>query len=266
VTSCFFRRFLIPVFAFGMIDHWPADRPVKRLTFVSDLHLFSNRCSVTEHQGLIESCIDQAEICIWGGDLFDFRWSRLEDEATSVSQALNWLNQWYERFPEKHFVYLHGNHDAHGAFSDALIQWAADRSRFECDLDCMRIKDTLFLHGDVIEGKGNLDAFAEYRGRWQKKRVASRVASGFYDVAIAARAHKAAAMAAHRRKATCLQLLHWMHRQPAEATEGIRRIVFGHTHRRLDGYRLDGIEFFNGGATIRHVPFSPVMIEFDQKA
>ena len=249
-----------------MIDHWPADRPVQRLAFVSDLHLFSNRCNVNEHHGLIESSIAQADICIWGGDLFDFRWSRLEDESMAVMQALNWLDDWYERFPEKHFVYLHGNHDAHGVFSRAMIQWAADRSRFEFDLNAMRIKDTLFLHGDVIEGKGNLDTFAEYRGRWKMKPVASRVASGFYDVAIAARVHKAAAMAAHRRKATCLQLLRWMHGQPSESIAGIRRIVFGHTHRRIDGYRLEGIEFFNGGATIRHVPFAPVMIEFDQDA
>jgi UDP-2,3-diacylglucosamine pyrophosphatase LpxH len=246
-----------------MIETWPSERNVRRLTFISDLHLFSNRCNASEHRKLIESCIDHSDTCVWGGDLFDFRWSRLESEGASVDQALRWLEHWYERFPDKQFVYLHGNHDAHDAFSKAMACWAVDRQRFAYDLDCMRIKDTLFLHGDVIEGKGNSEAFAEYRGRWQKKRVASRVASGFYDVAIAARAHKAAAMAAHRRKATCLQLLHWMNRQPEQLTAGIQRIVFGHTHRRINGYRLEGIEFFNGGATIRHVPFSPVMINFD---
>jgi UDP-2,3-diacylglucosamine hydrolase len=246
-----------------MIETWPSERDVRRLTFISDLHLFSNRCNVNEHHSLIESSIENADTCVWGGDLFDFRWSRLENERASVAQALRWLEGWYERFPNKQFVYLHGNHDAHGAFSEAMIHWAAERERFACDLNCMRIKDTLFLHGDVIEGKGNHEAFAEYRGRWQNKPVASRVASGIYDVAIAARAHKAAAMAAHRRKATCLQLLNWMHRQPKQATAGIRRIVFGHTHRRINGYRLEGIEFFNGGATIRHVPFSPVLVEFD---
>lgn len=246
-----------------MIEIWPPEIDVRRLTFISDLHLFSNRCNAVEHHKLIVSSIEAADTCVWGGDLFDFRWSRLENENASVVRALQWLEDWYERFPEKQFVYLQGNHDAHSGFSQAMIRWASRRERFACDLDCMRIKDTLFLHGDVIEGKGNLDAFAEYRGRWQDKRVASRVASGFYDVAIAARAHKAAAMAAHRRKATCLQLLHWMNRQPQHATKGVRRIVFGHTHRRIQGYRLEGIEFFNGGATIRHVPFSPVMIDFE---
>ena len=246
-----------------MIETWPFGIDVRRLTFISDLHLFSNRCNVDEHHKLIESSLEDADACVWGGDLFDFRWSRLENESASVAQALQWLEDCCERFPDKHFVYLQGNHDAHNAFSEAMMRWAAGRERFACDLDCMRIKDTLFLHGDVIEGRGKLEAFAEYRGRWQNKRVASRVASGFYDVAIAARAHKAAAMAAHRRKSTCMQLLHWMRSQPRSATDGVRRIVFGHTHRRIQGYCLDGIEFFNGGATIRHVPFAPVMIDFE---
>ena len=203
-----------------MIEIWPSEIEVRRLTFISDLHLFSNRCNAIEHHKLIESSIEDADTCVWGGDLFDFRWSRLESERESVAHALQWLESWCERFPEKQFVYLQGNHDAHNAFSKAMIRWASGRERFVCDLDCMRIKDTLLLHGDVIEGKGDLEAFADYRGRWQDKRVATRLASGFYDVAIAARAHKAAAMAAHCRKSTCLQLLDWMHRQPQHATAG----------------------------------------------
>lgn len=247
-----------------MINHWPADRPVQRLTFVSDLHLFSNRCNASEHHDLIAKSIDQADMCVWGGDLFDFRWSRLRNESTSVNRALDWLDDWYKQFPEKQFVYLHGNHDAHGLFTRAMSDWANARERFECGLDCIRIDDALLLHGDVIEGKGSPEAFADYRGRWQNKRVASRMASGVYDVAIAARVHKAAAMAAHRRRATCIRLIRWMHGQPDHATDGIRRIVFGHTHRRIDGYRVGGIQFFNGGAAIRHVPFHPVSIEFDR--
>ena len=246
-----------------MIEIWPAERDVRRLTFISDLHLFSNRCNVREHHSLIESSIEKSDTCIWGGDLFDFRWSRLQNEDVSVTRALEWLSDWCERFPGKQFIYLHGNHDAHEPFSEALHEWAVGKKQFACDLNCIRIKDTLFLHGDVIEGKGSQEDFAAYRGRWQNKPVASKVASGFYDVAIAARAHKAAAMAAHRRKSTCLRLLHWLHQQPDPSTTGLRRIVFGHTHRRIDGYRLEEIEFFNGGAAIRHVPFAPVMLSFD---
>ena len=246
-----------------MIKTWTHDRSVGRLTFISDLHLFSNRSSADEHHDLIARCIDDADLCVWGGDLFDFRWSRLRDESESVATALAWLEAWYTRFPATDFVFLDGNHDAHALFANELTAWAGERSRFQCGLDCVRIHDTLLLHGDVIEGKGCPDAFADYRGRWRNKRVASQMASGFYDMAIAARVHKAAAMAAHRRRATCIRLIRWMHGQPDDATKGIRRIVFGHTHRRIRGYRCRGIEFYNGGAAIRHVPFSPVTLEFD---
>lgn len=246
-----------------MIQSFPGDRQVGKLTFISDLHLFSNRCNASEHQDLIERSIRQSELCIWGGDLFDFRWSRLDNESQSVARAIDWLDQWYERFPQTNFVFLDGNHDAHLAFSRELTRWSNDRRRFQCGLDCIRVHDTLLLHGDVIEGRGNADAFSDYRGRWQDKKVAGRMANHFYDVAVAARVHKAAAMAAHRRRSTCIRLIRWMHQQPSAATAGIRRIVFGHTHRRISGYRVSGIEFYNGGAAIRHVPFSPVMIKFD---
>ncbi len=87
------------------------------------------------------------------------------------------------------------------------------------------------------------------------------MASGVYDLAIATRVHRAAAVAVHRKRSTCLRLMRWMHQQPAPSTEGVQRVVFGHTHRRIDGYRVQGVEFHNGGAAIRHVPFAPVKID-----
>lgn len=246
-----------------MIEIWPTNQDVNRLAFISDLHLFSNRCNADEHRELIDRAISESDLCVWGGDLFDFRWSRLGSESKTIDTALRWLDDWYNCHPTTQFVFLDGNHDAHRAFANALCEWADDRDRFTCGLDCIRVYDTLLLHGDVIEGKGDIDRFANYRVRWQNKPNASQVASNFYDMAIATRMHKAAALAAHRRRATCIRLMHWMHTQPNERTEGIRRIVFGHTHRRIRGYRLQGIEFHNGGAAIRHVPFSPVELEFE---
>lgn len=245
-----------------MIRIWPYERP-QRLTFISDLHLFSSRCNISEHRELIAREIEAAELCVWGGDLFDFRWSHHDHDSESVAAALEWLEDWYTRFPDTNFIYLHGNHDAHQSFSQALHQWSDQRPRFTCGLDVIRVDDTLLLHGDVIEGDGSADAFADYRGRWKDKPSASKMASGIYDMAVAARVHKAAAMAAHRRRSTCIRLMRWLHSQPDDTIEGLRRVVFGHTHRRIDGYRFGDLEFYNGGATIRHVPFHPVTLDFD---
>ncbi len=215
---------------------------------------------------LIHNAVRDCDLCVWGGDLFDFRWSRLKDDQTAIDQAIGWLDDWYHRFPEVRFVFLDGNHDAHAGFSARLAAWSQGRDRFQSGLDCLRVEDTLLLHGDVIEGGGAPNAFADYRERWSDKPSASRMASGVYDLAIATRAHRAAALAVHRKRSTCLRLMRWMHRQPGHSTEGVRRIVFGHTHRRINALRIQGIEFHNGGAAIRHVPFSPVNLQLRDPA
>ncbi|TWU48755.1 hypothetical protein Poly51_46580 [Rubripirellula tenax] len=236
-------------------------RENQRVTFVSDLHWLSGRSNADTHHGRIERVIDDADICIWGGDLFDFRWSRVGDDDASVATALQWLDRWYRMFPKKHFVYLNGNHDSHLAFHDALVQWSSVRDRFTSDLECVRIGDTLWLHGDVIEGDGTADAFTRYRHKWHDKPVAGKLANRVYDVAVHARVHRAAAIAGHRKRNTCRRLIRWMNRQPTEQTIGIKRVVFGHTHRRMLGYRLQEIDFYNGGAAIRHVPFHPITLD-----
>ena len=236
----------------------------RRLAFVSDLHLFSSRSNATEHHELIRRTIGESDVCVWGGDLFDFRWSRLNGDQATIEHALRWLDDWYQQFPGVSFVFLDGNHDAHTSFTAQLAAWSDNRDRFRCGLDCIRIEDTLLLHGDVIEGGGSPDAFADYRDRWSDRPPAGRMASGVYDLAIATRVHRAAAVAVHRRRSTCLRLMRWLHQQPAESTAGVRRIVFGHTHRLIDGYRVQGMEFHNGGAAIRHVPFCPVKLKIQQ--
>ena len=57
----------------NMIEQLPNTEGIRRLTFVSDLHLFSSRSNASEHHDLIGRAIDQSDLCVWGGDLFDFR-------------------------------------------------------------------------------------------------------------------------------------------------------------------------------------------------
>lgn len=244
-----------------MIQHWPRGQEPRRIAFISDLHLFSRRCNAHEHELRIEQAVNWGEMCVWGGDLFDFRWSGDRRGDVTIVRALDWLERWHDRFPNKTFVFLSGNHDAHRPFAEALRRWSEGRERFVSDLDCLRVRDTLLVHGDVIEGDGSLEAFTRYRIRWSGKPTAGLLQNQAYDMAVAARMHCAVASAAHRKRNTCLKLLRWMHHQPEEAVQGIRRVVFGHTHRLISGMWIDGIRFDNGGAAIRHVPFSPVMIE-----
>ncbi|QDT05285.1 UDP-2,3-diacylglucosamine hydrolase [Rubripirellula lacrimiformis] len=245
-----------------MIEVWH-DNSIRKVSFVSDLHWLSSRSIADQYSDSIRHAIKQADLCVWGGDLFDFRWSRLENEESSIQEALDWLERWYVAFPEKRFVYLNGNHDAHTKFQDRLIQWAESRNRFTAGIECLRVAQTLWLHGDVIEGGGTSQGFEDYRRLWRHKPVANKFHSGLYDAAIAIRLHGAASWTVHREKATCLRVAKWLAEQPVEKTAGIKRIVFGHTHRRIDGACIDEIEFHNGGAAIKHVPFSPITVDVD---
>jgi UDP-2,3-diacylglucosamine pyrophosphatase LpxH len=232
----------------------------QRLVFISDLHLQSSRSCAEQHRELIAKSISAVDMCVWGGDLFDFRWSRYGE--TAIDHAIDWLETWYQQFPHVQFVFLTGNHDAHAPFAEALSAYSMDRDRFHADLECLRVGDTLLLHGDVIEGDGSTEAFLKYRSDWEGKPVAGSAANRAYDIAIAARLHRAAAMAAHRKRSTSIRLLRWLSHQPEALSDGVERIVFGHTHRRIDGESVGGVTFYNGGAAIRHLPFHPVTIEF----
>ncbi|MGB7347232.1 MAG: metallophosphoesterase [Pirellulaceae bacterium] len=226
--------------------------------FISDLHCFSSRSTAAQHDRLIGQVIERSDVCVWGGDLFDFRWSQLGHEDESIAVALQWLERFYQNFPSKQFVFLSGNHDAHQAFVQQLHQWALPKERFQCGLDALITGDTLFLHGDVIEGGGSDLAFSSYRRSWQNKPIAKPHASKLYDAAVRARLHNAVAFSAHRRRRTCQRLIRWIDRQDAQLIRPVRRVVFGHTHRRIDCYQMSGFEFYNGGAAIKHVKFHPV--------
>tara|TARA_R110002049_G_scaffold182485_2_gene350370 strand:- start:110958 stop:111725 length:768 start_codon:yes stop_codon:yes gene_type:complete len=244
----------VPAIARWNVD----DRSDLRFCFVSDLHCFSSRSTVQTHRRLIRDVVERCDVCVWGGDLFDFRWSQMGHEDESVAAALDWLQFQYDAHPTTQFVFLNGNHDAHGKFASRLHQWADARERFRCGIDALIAGDALFVHGDVIEKGGTDQAFTSYRQSWRDKPMAHPRTSRLYDAAVSARLHQTVAFAAHRRRRTCLRLVRWMHRQDPALMQPVRRVVFGHTHRRIEQYHLKGFEFYNGGAAIKHVNFRPV--------
>ncbi len=241
---------------------WASGETPRTVTFISDLHLYSDRSNYAEHLSAIDEAIRASELCVWGGDLFDFRWTRLGDEATTIASATAWLRDWLVKYPAKQFVFLNGNHDAHGPLRSAVGKLAQLHDNLISDLDVLRIEDCLLLHGDLIEGSGTRESLAAYRSTWERKPVASPIQSRVYDAAIAIRLHKAAASAAHRHRGTCRKLWQSVSRELEGEVDGVRRVVFGHTHRQLRGFRVGDIEFFNGGATVRHVSFAPVRMTF----
>ena len=249
-----------------MIHNWPRDQMPKQAVFISDLHLMSTRSTAEQHHTQIASLIERNEMVVWGGDLFDFRWSRFSSEIEAVDFSLDYLQQWRNEYPEKQFVFLCGNHDASPVFLRELQQQTEPDSNFVFAGDVLRIGDTVMLHGDQIEGRGKMQRFESYRKKWADKKRAALWRFAGYDAIVAARAHKVAAALAHRNKMAIRKLNRFLVLHDLGPDSGTRRVVFGHTHRLIGGFEHDQMQFFNGGAAIRHVPFRPVEIELTDQA
>lgn len=250
-----------------MIQIWPDDLgslalgdASTKVAFISDLHLQSGRCNADDHLAEITAAIEDCDLCVWGGDLFDFRWTRVSDDAKAVQTAIDWLGTYCAQHPETSFVYLNGNHDAHAPFAARLLKWSQDISNLTAGVEALRVGETLFLHGDVIEGDGSDAAFQRYRQRWSHQPRAGTARSRLYDLAVAARAHRVVSALAHQNTATCRKLVRWIERQPTSETAGLTRVVFGHTHRQLRHFYCGSFEFHNGGAAIRHCEFAPILL------
>lgn len=233
---------------------WIPDEDRLRTTFISDLHLFSNRSSAVRWHDRMEASVAASDLCIWGGDLFDFRWTTLS--RSSVDAAYDFLDRFADRHPGVRFVYLSGNHDAHGEFRDRLPAFVSGVKNFVGHGDAFRFGRTLWLHGDVIEGGRGAGGFCRYRKSWGNKPIAKPWMSGVYDAAVATRLHRAVAAAGHPQRITCRKLHRWVRRQ--SDLSDIHQVVFGHTHRLIRGTRYRNIRFYNGGAAIRHVAFEPI--------
>lgn len=212
-------------------------------------------------QRSIEEAVERSDICVLGGDLFDFRWNLGMSTASGLARAGSLLTRWTDRFSERQFIYLSGNHDAHEPFVEAMFGIAENHSSFDAGIDALLIRDTLFLHGDVIENGGTDEAFARYRADWAKKPRGSRQANRLYGLAVELRLHKLLAAAAHPNRCTFERLLHWIESREELSGIEIKQVVFGHTHRRVVNGKHRGVLFQNPGAAVRHVRFEPVMLE-----
>lgn len=242
--------------------YWPPENSPKRIAFVSDLHLFSSRTTAQQHRTAMINAARSADMVVFGGDLFDFRWSQFDCHQQTATAAIDWLRNFAEQTGgQREYLYLFGNHDGDSELRQALRDWAAVRPEFTVAGDLLRVDDTVFLHGDAIEAKGDLARFANYRSRWAAKPQAGDAQARAYDAAVSLGAHRVAAALAHRRTRTCQRLLHYLNHHQCGPDDGIRRVVFGHTHRFLAGHWFGGVRFYNPGATIRGVPFRPLVLD-----
>ncbi len=233
---------------------------IHRGLFISDLHLFSPRSDAAHIPEQLAQ-INTADQClVLGGDIFDFRWSIRGSHELSLVAAVHWLEELLTNTGDAHIRFLPGNHDCHPEFLARLAELAQREPRFDYREHHLQLGDTLFLHGDVLDARGNL---ATYRAKFHHEEPQTDVKHRLYDMAVSIRLHKLVPLLRHRPEVTSrrLRLLIEALRLAEPAT--FKRVFFGHTHAPIFGHQSQGIQYYNPGASLKHMRSFPQRFEFD---
>jgi UDP-2,3-diacylglucosamine pyrophosphatase LpxH len=229
--------------------------------FVSDLHLFSPRSDADYIPAELAATSSDDRCIVLGGDIFDFRWSIRGSHELTLAAAVHWLEELLERTGLAHIRFIPGNHDSHPEFLQLLTQLSQREPRFEWYEHHFQLGNTLFLHGDILDARGNLSS---YREKFHHEHPQTGFKHTLYDGVVALRLHKLVPLLRHRPKLTCQRLLGLVDSLPPVSERPVERVYFGHTHAPIFGHEARGIRFFNPGAALKHMRAHPQYFEFDQ--
>lgn len=222
--------------------------------FVSDLHMFARRSSAEMHLEQLVEAANQSDVCVLGGDIFDFRWSILPSEEATAAAAVEWLREFNRRTNSCVVHFLMGNHDDHPLLIRHLPELAEEAETFEWSRFFYRLGNTMFLHGDVADRTMTAACLEKQRQQFHHGRR-SEMHHRLYDMAIKAQLHRVAPPAVYPRKKVCKRILAYLEQIGQGPRTGIEHVCFGHTHRPIDSYRLENVTFHNCGAPIGKAPF-----------
>jgi UDP-2,3-diacylglucosamine hydrolase len=222
--------------------------------FVSDLHLFANRSNAHRYLEKIAHAASHAEAFVLGGDIFDFRWSRVSIPR-AVEMAATWLRELAASCPQCHFHLVLGNHDYHQALIDRLEELEREVVNLSWHRFYVRLGNAVFLHGDVADKTMSAKGLAEARQEWLDGRRRGPFMSALYDVVVMTRLHKPVPHLVYTKRIVVRRILKYLENIGQGPLDGVCDVYFGHTHRRLSNYHYRGLTFHNCGAPIKGVKF-----------
>ena len=221
--------------------------------FVSDLHLFSPRSAGERTRRQLVDFSDPEQCIVLGGDIFDFRWSDKGSHLATLDAAQGWIEDLLATTGDSQIIFLPGNHDCHPDFLRRLAEIAQHDHRFRWRDHHVQIGDSLFLHGDILDAKGNWGGLDRYRLKFHHGRPQTRVAHRAYDVAVGMRMHKLVPLVRHPPRMTCERLWGLVHGIATGGSTPVKRVYFGHTHVPISALECNDVQFFNPGAALKHM-------------
>ena len=225
-----------------------------RICFVADLHLFARRSRADKYYDQIIHAAADSDICVLGGDIFDFRWSVYPTEDETAHAAVEWLREFDRATHHTQVHFLLGNHDDHPELLERLPFLEQELKTFEWNRYFYRLGDTLFLHGDVADRTMTAACLQSQREQFSHNNPTD-LQHKLYDVAVKAQLHRLAPPAVYPRKRVAQRILSYMESIGHGKSTGVEHVFFGHTHRPMDHFLLNGVHFHNGGAPIGEAPF-----------
>ncbi len=225
-----------------------------RVCFFSDLHLFARRSNANVHFKNLVAAANESDICILGGDIFDFRWSTFPTEDETAHAAVEWLREFDRQTNQCKTLFLLGNHDDHPELLERLPYLEQELKTFEWSRYYYRLGDSLFLHGDVADRTMTAACLQQQREQFEHG-TRSEIRHKLYDIAVKAQLHRLAPSAVYPCKRVASRILAYMQHIGQGPESGVEHVFFGHTHRPMDHYQYSGIHFHNPGAPIGDAPF-----------
>ncbi len=225
----------------------------RRGIFTSDFHMFSDRSIVESILPDLEQAAGNADLIVLGGDIVDFKWSRLPDQEHTEQAALEWFQDFSDRHRGKQIVYLIGNHDWTPSYLTRLNLLAETNQHIQVFEYWYQQGDALFLHGDVVHSRPNQEALEHRRSTWSGHGQRGRLQNSLYSLVFLLRLPLFINWLINREHRICRHLTRYLQNERLLPDRGIRRIFFGHTHTVIKGYELEGLVFYNSGAPLKNL-------------
>lgn len=217
---------------------------------ISDLHLFTNRTDADNYLDIIVAQASSADFIVLNGDIFDFKWTTLEDLVSTVHAAAGWLKDFCLKCGSCEVFYVMGNHDGIVEFEPLLEELAENIPNFRWAPAYVKIGDCLFMHGDLPLKIRCHDPLV--RKLKTDEALHSQVQHHWYEILIFSRLHVLSSLMQWRRL-IAKKINHSLQKHHPEIASQIKHIYFGHVHKSFENFKYRGLYFHNTGSMVRHL-------------
>jgi UDP-2,3-diacylglucosamine pyrophosphatase LpxH len=226
---------------------------------VSDLHIFGCSSLYEHHLPSFYQAVSQHSTIVLNGDTFDYKRSKYQTASETTTHALRWLTELLERSPHATFHYVVGNHDCQIELLESISNLTHSRGTIHLHQSHVRLGSNLFLHGDVLDLASPNQSITDLRQRYSTMEPS--MLSKVFAQAVTYLRLNAIEYVRHSSQSLAQRILDYLQATYPDELQGVRAIYFGHTHVPVNGFKLDGIEFYNTGSLIRGLRWKPLEFE-----